>query len=325
MNISMLSNQDVQEVLDLWNKERDKNRFLHKKLDLETFNSKFIEVSDNIEKINCVCKEEEKVIGFGNACYKKGEEVGYITFILVQEEYIRRGIGSEILKALEEELKKNDKLKKLEIIFFNPINLEWIVPGTKGHDHPNAPGVDMSSPAYLFFKNTGFRDFATQNSYYRLLEGFAYTEKIEKRAAELSDKEITITYYDKEKHYDFEELFENLNTPLWTEAIMGNISKEDAGYPVLIVENKGKICGFTGPLMVQDSKRGYFAGIGIHSEYRKHGAGKVLFSALCRGLKDEGAHYMTLFTGETNPARNIYESAGFKIVRSWADMRKEIK
>jgi len=42
-------------------------------------------------------------------------------------------------------------------------------------------------------------------------------------------------------------------------------------------------------------------------------------------LKDLGAEFMTLFTGETNPARNIYETAGFKIVKTWADMKFEIK
>ena len=34
---------------------------------------------------------------------------------------------------------------------------------------------------------------------------------------------------------------------------------------------------------------------------------------------------MTLFTGETNPARYIYQSAGFKIVKTWSDMEKVIK
>jgi len=46
---------------------------------------------------------------------------------------------------------------------------------------------------------------------------------------------------------------------------------------------------------------------------------------LCSTLKDMGASYMTLFTGETNQARNIYEAAGFHIVRTWADMRREEK
>jgi len=76
---------------------------------------------------------------------------------------------------------------------------------------------------------------------------------------------------------------------------------------------------------VQPSGRGFFLGIGIHSDYRGVGAGKALFAALCKGLKGIGASFMTLFTGEENPARNIYEAAGFKIVKSWVVMRKEVK
>ena len=34
---------------------------------------------------------------------------------------------------------------------------------------------------------------------------------------------------------------------------------------------------------------------------------------------------MSLYTGENNPARNIYEAAGFRIARAFADMRKEVR
>ena len=50
----------------------------------------------------------------------------------------------------------------------------------------------------------------------------------------------------------------------------------------------------------------------------------MLFSELCFGLRELGAGYMTLFTGENNPARRIYETAGFIIVKSWANMKKQI-
>ena len=80
----------------------------------------------------------------------------------------------------------------------------------------------------------------------------------------------------------------------------------------------------SGAPLLLESGRGFFAGIGVHSEYRKYGLGKSLFSTLCQSLKDIGAGYMTLFTGETNPARRIYASAGFKIVKTWSDMQKDI-
>lgn len=60
--------------------------------------------------------------------------------------------------------------------------------------------------------------------------------------------------------------------------LWGNIAREDGGDPVIIAEHNGKAVGFTGPIHVQESGRGYFAGIGVHSEYRKYGLGKALFS-----------------------------------------------
>ncbi len=40
--------------------------------------------------------------------------------------------------------------------------------------------------------------------------------------------------------------------------------------------------------------------------------------------KETGAKYMSLFAGEDNHARNIYLSAGFRIVRTFGVMLKEL-
>lgn len=50
----------------------------------------------------------------------------------------------------------------------------------------------------------------------------------------------------------------------------------------------------------------------------------VLFELLLDGFKTKGAKFSTLFTGVDNPARKIYERTGFKAVRNWAVMGKEI-
>ena len=62
--------------------------------------------------------------------------------------------------------------------------------------------------------------------------------------------------------------------------------------------------------------------LGVYDESLVKPLAEVLFCLLCEGLKERGAEFMTLFTGENNPARNIYEAVGFSIIRSWADMRK---
>lgn len=260
---------------------------------------------------------------FAAGCYVPESGKAYITFVGVCPERRRQGVGSAILAALEEALTALSGETKYECSFLNPMNFAWNIPGFPGHDHPNAPGVDVAGSGYIFLKNCGYRDFAHQNSYHIDLPNYKFPPDIEQRKARLKERGIEITLFDPARHSGLEELVEDLNSPLWKKEILGNAAKPGGGDPLLIVDQGGKAMGFTGPMAVQPSGRGYFAGIGVHSACRGGGAGKVLFSSLCASLRDMGASFMTLFTGETNPARNIYEAAGFKIVRSWVDMRKE--
>ena len=326
MEIKRFDNKDLQEVLALFNEAIMNNETIYKLLNEETFRTLFCEEKTNIIPIIMIGMEDGKIIGFAAGNTSVQLDKAYITYVGVDKEYRRNGYGRQLLKELEKSLKEvNQAIIKYEILFFNPTNLVWLIPETPGHDHPNAPGIDMQSSAYLFFKNMGYRDFAYQNVYYLELKNYTLPANMETILKQLEERELTITTYQPDLHYGFDELFNNLDNENWRTVITENISKSNGGNPVLILEHKGKICGFTGPLDVQKSGRGYFAGIGIHGDYRGGGAGKVLFASLCIGLKEMGAEFMTLFTGENNPARNIYEAAGFKIVKSFADMRKEIK
>lgn len=310
-------------VHQLWNQAAVSRDIIHKPLTAEQFLTKFVIAGEQELKINLVYEIDNQVIGFGNAYHQWGSGLGYVTFVLVAPSVRRQGIGSEILTALEAKLREHKSIGKINVDYFNPINLEWIIPNTPGHDHPNAPGVDIEGPAFALFQKQGYEETSRQYSYYRPLKDFQYERKIAERAENLKKDDIIITYYDPHKHHGFEELFVNLGNDDWRDKIMANLQSPNP-YPVLVVEQRGRIGGFTGPLYVQVSGRGYFAGIGVHSDLRLHGAGSVLFSSLCQALKDEGAGFMSLFTGTTNVARRIYESAGFAIVHEWACMSKEL-
>jgi len=335
-NFSAADNSDIAAATAFWNQNVETAELPYRKLSDAEFTDKMVAPWPGMEKLNLLAYQGDTVIGFAHGVYLPEKRTGYVTMVMVAPEHRHHGVGTALYQQLEQGLRdadsahhggaepKPDAPANLDIIFFNPINLEWIVPGTAGHDHPNSPGVDLAGAGYGFFKRQGFRDLALQNSYYRKLASYELTPEIKNKIAELKSKGIEITYYDPEKHYGFTELFDDLGNELWRETIIGNVESPGGGDPVLIVSDNGKIVGFTGPLRVQPSKRGYFAGIGVHSDYRKLGAGKVLFASLCQGLKDMGADYMTLFTGETNPARRMYEANGFEIVKSWMDMRKPL-
>lgn len=325
MRIERFNENDGKAAAALFDRYAE-TEFVHKKLSEADFIAQFITSDERVTKINLAAKADDgALLGFANGCVKKGADIGYITFVLVEKEYRRRGIARQLLAELEKALAETAAITKYQIIFFNPITLTWVVPGTPGHDHPNAPGIDVASDAYIFFKNNGYLDSVFQNSFYLPLQNFTIKPEVQARIDALPQYELSICFYDPQKHFGMKELFDDLGSEDWKEIVMGNIAREDGGDPVIIAEHNGKAVGFTGPIHVQESGRGYFAGIGVHSEYRKYGLGKSLFSTLCKSLKDIGAGYMTLFTGETNPARYIYQSAGFKIVKTWSDMEKVIK
>jgi ribosomal protein S18 acetylase RimI-like enzyme len=268
--------------------------------------------------------ESGNIIGFANGIInaEAANNTGYVTFVLVAKEKRRAGIGTELLRRVEDYLIKNGKTR-FDIIFFNPVNLEWIIPGTDGHDHPNAPGVEKPSAGYDFCVKNGYSAVADQFSYYLPLDKFNMSGKAVQIIDKLKEKNIDFDFYGKNKHHGIQEMLENLGNPLWIKEISESIAERPQDL-VIIASDNGKACGFTGPLYVQGSGRGYFTGIGVRSDYGGMGIGTVLFNMLCDEHKKGGAKFMSLFTGETNPARKMYEGAGFKHVKTWTDFRKEI-
>ncbi len=290
---------------------------------VQEFSDFFLVRKDGVQT---VCLSDGGDGCFASGCLSEDKTKGYITYLAVRKDLRRQGVGTGLLKALEAALRSmaDQQISCFEATFFNPMNFVWIVPGTKDHEHPNAPGVDVAGGGYLFLKNMGYRDYAVQNAYHLNLQSYQLTDAMERKKQELSSKGIQITTYDPAVHTGLEELLRDLDNDLWYREITQTVADRN-GAPLLIVDWNGRAMGFTGPLKVQENGRGYLAGVGVHSECRGMGVGKVMFGELCVQLKALGARYMTLFTGETNPARNIYEAQGFKIVRTWADMRKTVR
>lgn len=325
MRIEIMKLKDVKHCLELFNETTKESNFLYESLTIEQFNDKFLKSMDTYQVLSYVLEEDGEVVGFSSGVYDFKGVKAYITMVLVKEAYRKRGLGKALLTQLENRLQEKDiRLEKIDIVFFNPVQFSWIIPNTQAV-HPNTPGVDMKSDAYIFFKHNGYVDFAHQNSYYRDITNYNYSEKTKKVLDQVKENGFEISYYNPNKHHGLKELMDNLNSEGWKTEILGHAEQFKEKNTILVPTINNLVVGFTGPLRVQESKRGYFAGIGTHSDYRGHGLGKALFASLVMGLKELGAEYMTLFTGINNPARNMYEGEDFKIVRTWADMRKGLK
>ncbi|MDI6618390.1 MAG: GNAT family N-acetyltransferase [Clostridiales bacterium] len=329
MEIVKFNDGYLKDVVHLWNSSCG-FEMPYKPFTEEGFKLKFINNPHFSYDGTFVCTDGEKVIGFANALFKKsflpGETFentpGYITFVIVDKGYRYKGVGTALLKRAEDYLKNSGK-KRSQMDFFNPINLEWYIPGTDRHDHPNAPGVDIEGPGYEFVKKNGYIERTREISMYLDLKRFEIDESILKKKLELKQRGVDIGYYDKNNHTGFDGLFDNLGNELWRKEIDDDLSREKP-YPVLVASKNGRICGFAGPISMEKSGRGLFSGIGVDSNCRGMGIGKVLFFMLCDSFRKEGVKFMSIFTGIDNQARKIYEAAGFKIVKTWALFRKEL-
>lgn len=322
MDYRRLSITDLASLGKFWNAYKDS---IYQVLDDKEIESKFFTSQKEYDIISFVAIDNHEIIGLSSGTSIINSDVSYITCVLVKPTHRRQKIGSKLLELLENESIKNKQTKKIDVSFFNPVHLEWMIPNNGLSDHPNSPGVDINSASYPFMQKNKYLDFAIQNAYYLDLKDYQYSLDIDIKRNKLKALGIEIKLYDSSKHSGFDKLFADLKSEHWQKEITQNIHNKNEKYDVLIVVKEGLIYGFAGPLKVQKSGRGNFAGIGVHSSLRGLGAGSVLFASLCMEFKKNGAQFMSIFTGEQNKARYIYEAEGFKIVKTWANMRKEIK
>lgn len=315
---------DFLEIKTLWDNNKD-DSFIYSPLTKEQFNLVFNNYNDDYSSFSYKGVLNDELIGLAAGIFYPSRNTFYITMVLVDKKYRNKGYGKKLVKALENFWLNKPIIKKVDMVFLNPANLVWQVPQTDGHEHPNMPGVDLQSSAHVFFKNLGFLDFTYQNSYYKNIENYEYPADILKRKEDLFKQGYDFVFYNQNKHHGLKELMIDLDSEGWSKEVLGHVKEKGDKNTLLVATYNDLVVGFTGPIWLQENGRGYFAGIAIHSKYRAHGLGTVLFARLCMGFKEIGAKYSTLFTAENNPARKIYERAGFKISRAFVGMRKETK
>ncbi len=284
----------------------------------------------------------DALIGLASGCVVPSKNAGYLSYICVDAAFRRRGIASALCDKLEGSLFSQPSVEKIEAVFHNPVHLPWYIPNTDGDWHPCLPGVDRQSGVYSLLKKRGWIEFATQNSYYRKMADYADKQNIADARERLLGEGIELTLFDGSRHYGLPELFDNIGNLGWKANVLSHLDR-----PIVVAvdlntrdaEGRALVVSYTGPLSKENNPaylagldttnrtRGGFCGIGTRTEYRGRGIGKPVFCSMCAQHRDgiggeSGADFMSLYTGTENPARKIYESAGFSVVRTFADMRK---
>jgi ribosomal protein S18 acetylase RimI-like enzyme len=249
-----------------------------------------------------------------------GKERGYFTCLIADEAYDTEETTEALFRALEDSFRAKGKTCSA-VTFFNPMHLPWVIPCSPGFEHNNMPGINVSLPLHERMLRLGYVEPARECAMFRDLSDFVVPETMEARAVKLAQQGYTVDRYDAERHIGLQEMLTALKNPDWIQQITQAAEKKML-LPVALAGNR--VAGFAGPVYPEATGRGYFAGIGIMPQYQHHGLGSLLFYRLCEEEKRAGAKYMSLFTGENNPAKRIYEGAGFQAVRKFGVMIKQL-
>ena len=269
----------------------------------------------------CAANEAGETVGFLSARMPNGEGVSYLTYFGVLPAHRRLGCASALLDEAERILRYDYGAARIDIVFHNPAHLPWIIPDS-ADGHPCAPGIRSDSPAASLLLRRGYAEWCAQISYYSSLDGYKTPEDQAKRLSSLAENGIRITYYDPVEHRGLAELFDAINNPGWKKTVLAHLDQ-----PIVVaVDEKanGLVVGYTGPLsQVREGGglRGSFCGIGTHPDYRGRGIATLIFCEMCRHHSEHGASFMSLYTGENNPARRVYEYAGCRGVVRWSNLR----
>ena len=308
-------------IIKLWNTEAVKDGYVelnHKSFENIFKSSPYFKVENTFVIYN------NGVVGFACGCtgddLPLGETSGYITCIILTKEMQTINNFLRLANVLETSFKNQGK-KQSEVLFFNPMMLPWYIPSTKKHQHNNAPGAPVDSYFHKFLLETGYIERTRECAMYLNLDSFELPEDIFEKERGLLNLNYEVSLFDGGKHFGVTEMLKKFNNPLWQQEI-DKCTKN--GTPVVIAAKSRKVVGFAGPVIRQETGRGYFTGIGVHPEHEGHGLGSILFFKLCEAFKNINVEYMSLYTGLNNPAIKIYKNAGFIPVKEFAVMRKEL-
>ncbi len=347
MVIRIMQPGDLPAVLRIWNACVAAGEVLYFPLTEAYFQKKFVD-NEGCEPENLLVAEDGGTVvgwihGVAPETFRLGKPgCAYLTVLLTAPEARGRGVGTALLEAFKAHMRVRGA-QTLYCSNWNPVNLDWRIPGTPGHDHNNMPGLDTGCAGFGFFTHRGFEEKVREVSLYQDLSGYRLPPEIAEIRKRLAAEGIRTDVPESAlAGCGFDGMCDRVGSDYWRDVLRTEIAAWKAGVPnedsrfwpdgrrpagprpMLPAVHEGQLVGFTGPVDLQQSGRGWFTGICTDPLFEKRGIATVLFNLLMQAFVDEGAAFTTLFTGVTNHARRIYERAGLRPVREFALMALQL-
>ncbi len=327
MNIRAFKPGDTDAILAIWNGCVSRDEVLYRPITPAYFEEKFLSFA-GAEIF--VAEAQETVCGFLVGArlihFLPGQTEentpAYLSVLMVAPQHRRQGVGSALLNAFEAHFAAMGK-KSAAVSSLCPINLDWIIPGTPGHEHNNMPGMDEECAGFAFLKKHGYAVAVREVAMYLNLAQYEKKPEIEEKRARLAAQGIRAGLYDPQERAEFDGMCDRVGSEYWRSVLREETEKEKPR-PILAAVADGHIVGFTGPVDRQENGRGWFTGICTDPLYERRGIASVLFGDLMGEFIKVGAAYSTLFTGTENHAQRLYLKTGFRPARYFAIMKKAL-
>lgn len=263
-----------------------------------------------------VARDGERVVGFMLAIARQvplenapsDAERGYITLFGVLPEYQRQGIASKMLQRAEAYLKSQSR----KLVMISSYAPGYFIPGVD---------VNAYSAALLFLKSHRYAEVYRPLAMETSLGSLKIPEFVREKRRGLESDGVTIEPYRFELTLPLLEFTAKEFPGDWVRVVrecMSRITLGESPSRLIVAHRKHEVVGFSH----HDAER--FGPIGVAASQRGRGLGHVLMFATLEAQQRAGFRNAWFLWSDDKTAQRIYNVAGFKEVRRFALMRKEI-
>jgi len=313
MNIRQFCPEDLEEVVELWNKAVEAQQSGYEK---HKINSKilkdFLQTQNYLPSGVLVAEEKKKILGFVLVYIQKTsdrntareEHPARLAGIAVRPDCWQKDIGHKLLESVEKAVKNEGKTEISFHINRQPFRL--------------SPGPYLDTGPHRFFISCGYILHSHAMRLRNNLEAFTLPDYIKNRRRNLNKEGINFKLLEPSERENLLRFMAKYFSGGWYKAIKRTSAGENKA-DILIVTADRKVIGFMGPFRVNNkTKRGSFGSPGISPEYRGRGIGKTLIYMGFNHLKENGAAFTEYRTGysraDTSASRAIYFDSGARLV-----------
>lgn len=236
-------------------------------------------------------------------------EKGYVTLIGVGPSEQRRGVGSQLLAAAESYLRSQNR----KLVMVSSYAPGYFI-----------PGVDVNAyPAGLsFFTKHGYKEIIRPVAMQTSLWDLRQPEWIGERACKLAGEGVKVLPFSAELTLPLLDFAKQEFPGDWVrvvrEAIGRIVSQGDSPSRLIVAIDHDKVVGFSH----YENER--FGPIGVAASQRGRGLGQVLLYQTLSAQRDAGFRAAWFLWSDDKTAARLYNGAGFKEVRRFALLRKEL-